>query len=161
MDNREYFIHRWTIEQPKFGKVIRAIPEGQLDYKPHERSKSAGDLAWQLAEEQRILIGLLDRGEIHFDERQRPDTVEEIAKAYESATAELGERLKTIDETKWTSEAKFFFGDKVGGTNSVMEYMWGFLVDLIHHRGQLTVYLRPMGGKVPAIYGPSADDPGR
>lgn len=160
MDNREYFIHRWELEQPKFGKVIRAIPEGQLEYQPHERSKSAGDLAWQLVEEQRMLIGLLDEGEIRFDFRPRPGTVEEIAQAYEAETAAVSERLKKADEAKWSSEGKFLWDGKVAGTNSVMEYMWGFLVDMIHHRGQLTVYLRPMGGKVPSIYGPSGDDSG-
>jgi uncharacterized damage-inducible protein DinB len=45
--------------------------------------------------------------------------------------------------------------DTVGG------FLWSFLFDAIHHRGQLSTYLRPMGSKVPAIYGPSADDPGR
>ncbi len=40
-------------------------------------------------------------------------------------------------------------------------FVWGFLFDAIHHRGQLSTYLRPMGGKVPSIYGPSADDSGQ
>ena len=43
---------------------------------------------------------------------------------------------------------------------AVPEMLWGFLFDAIHHRGQLSSYLRPMGAKVPSIYGPSADDPG-
>jgi uncharacterized damage-inducible protein DinB len=40
------------------------------------------------------------------------------------------------------------------------DMLWGFLFDAIHHRGQLSAYLRPMGAKVPSIYGPSGDDPG-
>ena len=40
------------------------------------------------------------------------------------------------------------------------DFVWGMFFDAIHHRGQLTTYLRPMGGKVPSIYGPSGDDPG-
>ena len=48
MSNREFFITRWEAEQPAFTKVLRAIPEGQLRYKPHERSSAAGALAWQL-----------------------------------------------------------------------------------------------------------------
>jgi uncharacterized damage-inducible protein DinB len=39
------------------------------------------------------------------------------------------------------------------------ENAWGFLLDIIHHRGQLSMYLRPMGSTVPQIYGPSADEP--
>ena len=43
---------------------------------------------------------------------------------------------------------------------TVVEFLWDFMFDAIHHRGQLSAYLRPMGGKVPSIYGPSADDTG-
>ena len=52
-------------------------------------------------------------------------------------------------------------GDAPPWEESVGGFVWGFLFDLIHHRGQLTTYLRPMGGKVPSIYGPSADDSGQ
>jgi uncharacterized damage-inducible protein DinB len=45
--------------------------------------------------------------------------------------------------------------------DSIGEMVWGFLFDEVHHRGQLSTFLRPIGGKVPSIYGPSADDPGR
>jgi len=45
--------------------------------------------------------------------------------------------------------------------DTIGQFLWGFLFDCIHHRGQLSTYLRPMGGKVPSIYGPSADDPGQ
>jgi uncharacterized damage-inducible protein DinB len=51
-------------------------------------------------------------------------------------------------------------GDYVAWEGAAGEIMWGFLFDKIHHRGQLSTYLRPMGGKVPAIYGPSADSDG-
>ena len=44
--------------------------------------------------------------------------------------------------------------------STVDDLFWGFLFDMIHHRGQLSTYIRPMGGKVPSIYGPSADDAG-
>ena len=44
--------------------------------------------------------------------------------------------------------------------DTLENFAWGFLLDAVHHRGQLTTYLRPMGSKVPSIYGPSADDSG-
>ena len=44
--------------------------------------------------------------------------------------------------------------------DTVQNMLWGFLFDMVHHRGQLSSYLRPMGGKVPAIYGPSGDEQG-
>ena len=54
----------------------------------------------------------------------------------------------------------FSYGDRVYFEAPLGHMFWIGLFDAIHHRGQLSVYLRPMGGKVPSIYGPSADDPG-
>ena len=160
MTNREFFIQRWESEQPAFLKVLRAIPEGQLAYRPHDRSSAAGPLAWQLAEEQKQLCELLDTGEIHFEVKLHPEKVSDIAKAYEKATEELRGRLKSASDEKWSSKGKFLSGGKVAWSDTVQSLCWGYLFDMVHHRGQLSAYLRPMGGKVPAIYGPSADDKG-
>jgi uncharacterized damage-inducible protein DinB len=73
----------------------------------------------------------------------------------------LAEKLLSLDDITWNHEAWMIRGeqeillkDTVGGL------LWLALFDAVHHRGQLTTYIRPMGGKVPSIYGPSADDPG-
>ena len=58
-------------------------------------------------------------------------------------------------------QAKFLMGGAAVWEDAVGQMVWGMLFDAIHHRGQLSTYLRPMGGKVPSIYGPSADDPGQ
>jgi uncharacterized damage-inducible protein DinB len=50
-------------------------------------------------------------------------------------------------------------GPKQMGEIRVMDFLWLMLMDSIHHRGQLSVYIRPAGGKVPSIYGPSGDEP--
>ncbi len=73
-----------------------------------------------------------------------PGIAESIA-AYEQYPATLEAKLATVDDAKWESPARMLFG---------------FLFDAVHHRGQLSSYLRPMGAKVPSIYGPSGDDPG-
>jgi uncharacterized damage-inducible protein DinB len=159
MSTREFFIQRWEAEQPAFGKVLRAMPEGQLDYRPHERSASAGGIAWQLADEQKQLSEILDKGEVRIEMRPRPATTSEIAEAWDSATDALRARLKSADDAKWGGPAKLLMGENAW-SDTVENMCWGFLFDMIHHRGQLSAYLRPMGGKVPAIYGPSADDSG-
>ena len=155
----EFFIQKWESELPAFGKVLRAIPGGQLDYRPHERSASAGGIAWQLAIEQRTLADMLDRGEVQWDTRKHPDSIDDIVAEWDKATSDLRERLKGLDDAKYASAAKLMMGEN-GWSDSVGNMLWGFLLDMIHHRGQLSAYLRPMGGKVPAIYGPSADDAG-
>jgi uncharacterized damage-inducible protein DinB len=54
---------------------------------------------------------------------------------------------------------QFYTGPKTLGDFKVIDFLWFMLLDCIHHRGQLSAYLRPVGGKVPAIYGPSGDEP--
>ena len=156
-----FFVERWEQEQPAFQKVLRALPEGKLDYKPHERSTSAGDLAWQLALEQEQLSDLLEKGEIRFEMKPRPSSAADIAAAYEAATAKLRVKLESLDDGVAAKPANFYMGGEAPvWTDSTGGMLWGYLFDMVHHRGQLSTYLRPMGGKVPAIYGPSADDQG-
>ena len=61
----------------------------------------------------------------------------------------------------WDSPARLKMDGKVVWEATVGDMLFGFLFDAVHHRGQLSSYLRPMGAKVPSISGPSADDPGR
>lgn len=160
MENHAFFIERWEDELPRFAKVIAAMPDGQLGYKPHERSTGAGALAWQIVEEQRALSDLLDTGEIHWETRPAPASVDEISKAWEENSAALRPRLAALDAAKCAGPADFLVGGHSAWKDTISNMLWGFLFDMVHHRGQLSSYLRPMGGKVPAIYGPSADDAG-
>jgi uncharacterized damage-inducible protein DinB len=159
MSNFDFFVERWEGEQAAFRKVLQAVPGDKLDYRPHEKSTSAGALAWQLADEQRGLVELLERGETTWVPRQHPG-IEETLAAWDAATSDLRARLGAKDESKWSQPAKFLVGEQVAWAGSQQELMWGFLFDMVHHRGQLSTYLRPMGAKVPAIYGPSGDDTG-
>jgi len=145
---------------PAFLKVLKALPHEQLHYKPHERSTGAGDLAWQLALEQGHLSQLLDTGVVNYENVPRPDSLDAIVAEFEKATEELKKRLPAIDEAKWASTGDFRMGGQSVWSSTVQDLCWGFLFDMIHHRGQLSTYIRPMGGKVPSIYGPSADDQG-
>lgn len=160
MSIREFFTKKWEEEQPKFGKVLRALPADQLSYKPHERSSSAGDIAWQLAEEQRALCEMVDKGKVEWIVNPKPATLDEIVAAWDAHTGNLRERLGALDDAKWQQQVDFVMDGNVAFTATMEDNFWGFLHDMIHHRGQLTTYIRPMGGKVPAVYGPSADDNG-
>jgi uncharacterized damage-inducible protein DinB len=65
-----------------------------------------------------------------------------------------------MDDESWMSPAKFLFEEQLIMEGPRMQLAWGLFLDSVHHRGQLSTYLRPMGSKVPSIYGPSADDQG-
>jgi len=72
----------------------------------------------------------------------------------------LADKLSTVDEAQWDKSATFWVGDHVVATGPQEQLAWMMLLDAVHHRGQLSAYLRPMGSKVPSIYGPSADEQG-
>lgn len=156
---RDYYKECFEAEKPKFVRVLKAVPSDQAGYRPHPRSTSAGDLVWLLATELRDACELVDRGEVSFAARPAPSIAESVA-AYEKNAADLEARLAKVDDARWDSKAKLLMDGKVAWEAPLGDMLFGFLFDAIHHRGQLSSYLRPMGGKVPSIYGPSADDPG-
>jgi uncharacterized damage-inducible protein DinB len=157
---REYYTQCLNSEVPTFIRVMKAVPPDQAGYKPHPRSTSAGDLVWLLAVELHDACELLDRGEVNYVETPAPAIPEAVA-AYEKNAGKLKAQLETVDDAKWESPARLKMDGKVMWETTVGDMLFGFLFDAVHHRGQLSSYLRPMGAKVPSIYGPSADDPGR
>jgi uncharacterized damage-inducible protein DinB len=159
--NLEYCRKQRKQELSKFVNVLKALPQGRLDYRPDPKARTAAELAWVLAEEEAGLLSLLDTGQVQWKETKPPAKVEEIVKAYEKNAAAVNEKLDKIDEAAWTKKGRFLMEGAPPWEDSVGEFVWGFLFDAVHHRGQLSTYLRPMGGKVPSIYGPSADDPGQ
>jgi uncharacterized damage-inducible protein DinB len=156
---REYYRDCLQAEKPTFIRVMKAVPIDQAAYRPHPRSTSAGDLVWLLACEVHDACELIDRGEVSYVERPAPAVPESIA-MYEKNAAALESRIATLDDAAWDSKARFLVDGKVAWETSLGNMLFGFLFDAIHHRGQLSSYLRPMGAKVPSIYGPSGDDPG-
>jgi uncharacterized damage-inducible protein DinB len=157
---REYYLERVDAEVPIFIKVLKAVPPDQAAYKPHPRSTSAGDLVWLLAAELHDACEIIDRGEVNLAERPAPGVAESVA-AYEKNAATLKARLGKVDDAKWESQAQLKVGGQVIWQATLGDMLFGFLFDAIHHRGQISSYLRPMGAKVPSIYGPSADDSGQ
>lgn len=160
MTNREFFIQRWEAEQPAFTKVLRAMPADQLTYRPHEKCTAAGALAWQLVDEQNQLIELIETGAAHLKPTDAPAKASDIVDAFEKATKDLRTRLQSSTDYKWSSPANFFVNGQAVWSDTIGNLFWAYLFDMVHHRGQLSAYLRPMGGKVPSIYGPSADETG-
>ncbi len=159
LTNREFFIRRWEQEYPAFAQVLKALPTDRLDYRPEPRSRSARELAALLVEMERTCNELSEKGEIHWEEPKAPGKLDEMVAAYEQSHQELGKRLRQLDEAAWNKRSQCWEHGRVEIEDTVGGLFWLFLFDAIHHRGQLSTYIRPMGGKVPSIYGPSADEP--
>jgi uncharacterized damage-inducible protein DinB len=156
---REYFRHCLKDEGPRFVRVLKAVPHDKASYRPHERSTSAGDLVWLLASELRDACEVVEKGHVDFVMHPAP-AIPKAIEAYERNLKDLETRLAGLDDAAWERPAKFKVDGNVVWEAPLGDMLFGFLFDAIHHRGQLSSYLRPMGGKVPSIYGPSADDPG-
>jgi len=163
---REFFIRRWEQEYPGFVGVLRALPPDQLNYRPHPRSRSAGELAAFLVSIEQSCIDLCTSQQssyntsIRWHPSEGSSTFDEMIRAYEHHHNTLAVKLHALDDNLWNhaawvirGEQEILLKDTVGGL------LWLALFDAVHHRGQLSTYIRPMGGKVPSIYGPSADTP--
>lgn len=139
-------------------KVIEAVPVDKGEYKPDPRSMSALDLAWHIASSECFFMNGAANGEFKSGDGGKPENIrssadvatwygENFEKAVEQAARMSPEQLaKSID-----FHGVFNF--------PAIVYLQLMLSHSIHHRGQLSAYLRPMGAKVPSIYGGSADEP--
>ena len=159
-NTREFFADSFKAEKPRFVRVLQAVPNDQKGYRPHEKCSTAGDIVWLVASEWGDACEIVDHGKVNFVVKPAPAKVEDAVAAFEKNAGELEKRLAKLDDAAWEKNAQFLMDGKVVWEAPVGDMLYGFLFDAIHHRGQLSSYLRPMGAKVPSIYGPSADENG-
>lgn len=160
MTIREFLQSRRKAEHPVFTKVLKALPTSRFDYRPHERSASAAEVVWTLALETKACCDIIETGRVNWKPEPPPADPEAIISAFEKYYAALDSHIETLDESSWQKSAQLLVNDKLFREGPLGEFLWYIFFDAIHHRGQLSTYIRPMGGQVPSIYGPSGDDPG-
>lgn len=153
MDERSLFVKFWTTESTTTRNVLARIPEGS-DYRPDPKSRTAREIAWQIVCEERMIIEALESGKAEWAPPPMPATMKEVLEAYEKQSEGMAQRWKALPAARWDGMIEFF-----GSERPASPMAWSFLFDIVHHRGQITTYLRPMGSTVPQIYGPSADEP--
>ena len=153
MDERTLFTGFWTSESRTTRNVLARIPENS-DYRPDPKSRTAQEIAWQIVCEEKMLIDALESGKAEWAPPPTPPTMKAVVEAYEQQSAGMEKRWNALPAGRWDGTIEFF-----GSQRSSSSLAWSFLFDIIHHRGQLTTYLRPMGSTVPQVYGPTADEP--
>lgn len=152
------FLEVYQQEHARTMKVLRAYPADQAEFKPHERSNTALRLAATFFIEGKLML-LAIKGEPVLGSGgfpAAPQTWDEILEGIEQQSQEI---VRLLGNGEPTGVVPFYTGPKQMGEYTAIDFLWFLLHDQIHHRGQLTVYLRMAGGKVPAVYGPSADEP--
>ena len=158
MNPKDFFIKYWKKEAPATRKVIERIPENRCDYRADPKARTAREIAWLIVREEGSLVEGLEKGVFEWVEVPAPDKVAEVKAEYDRQHDRLTTRLEAIAAPRWEEKLPFIFGGQEVMREVGFDMAWGFLLDQIHHRGQLSTYLRPMGARVPAIYGPSADE---
>jgi uncharacterized damage-inducible protein DinB len=159
LSEKDMYVTRFEIEHQITRKVLRAYPADKADLKPYERSQSARDVAWSLvqyeAEVERIIKGAPMPTEMPPAPARWPEILDAFDEVHKEATTKLG---KLTDEAT-NGTVRTMTGPKQEGDVRKGDMLWAMLNEIIHKRGQFSVYLRMAGGKVPSIYGPSGDEP--
>ena len=153
---KELFLKFWEKEAGTTRKVLSRIPEAS-DYRPDPKSRPAREIAWLIVRESVVLAEGLEKGALEWAEVPAPATMKEVLDAYDRGN--LVKRMQAVDSARWDGRVPFMMGGQQVMNETAIDNAFGFLFDIIHHRGQITTYLRAMGSTVPQIYGPSADEP--
>ncbi len=163
---KEFFLAQLEREAANTRKAIERVPEGRNDFKPHERSMELGYLTALVAGMLGWIAFMIDRDELDLDKaendgfRTRPlSTKAELLASLDAAVERSRHALRnTTDEHLKTPWAFKMNGQTVSSNPREIMITDAVFSHLAHHRGQLTVYLRLIESKVPALYGPSADE---
>ena len=165
MTNREWFLAELESEAAKTRRVLAELPEGKREWKPHDRSMAFGYLTDLVAN---ILswVGLaVTLDELDVAPKSGPSyrpmplqTSAEAIAALDKAVAQAREALQKTDDAHLATSWRLLAGGKVVMEQRRHEVIRDTFLHSSHHRGQMTVYLRLLGARVPSVYGPSADD---
>jgi uncharacterized damage-inducible protein DinB len=145
-----------TAERPVTRAVIAAIPPDKCDYTPDPVTRSAIELAWHIVSAENRFLEAVADGAFDLTPRPRPDTIRTPADVnawYDERLPRLLERLKAVPGEELAKLVDFRGILKF----PAVVFLRIGLNHSIHHRGQLSMYLRPMGAAVPSIYGESFD----
>ncbi len=136
--------------------VIAAIPDAKSDYRPDPNARTAWELAWHLANtDVQFMNGIADLNFKMQNPENKPKTAAEIVQWYDTNFKSASARVAALSAEQLLTPVDF-----MGVFNFPVVFYLGFLNNhSIHHRGELATYLRPMGSKVPKIYGGSYDEP--
>jgi uncharacterized damage-inducible protein DinB len=153
----EVYLPQMRNEQKTTQRIIAAVPADKGSYKPDERSMSAWELAKHIAGSEMFFMGGVSNGVFNRADGAVPDTVttpSALAAWYDDNFIKAAEKVAATKPEDLAKNVNFVIFNL-----PAIAYAGFMMSHSIHHRGQLSAYLRPMGAKVPRIYGGSADEP--
>lgn len=153
---REFLLAGINEEFPVTKKVLAAVPEERSNYRPDPKSRSAGELVWHIISSELHFLDSITQGaqvggeDLPAESRSLAQMIEFYDKAFTSGL----EKLRALSGEQLATPIQMY-----GVFNfPAVSYLTFLSNHTIHHRGQLSAYLRSMDAKVPSIYGPSGDE---
>lgn len=145
-------------------RVLERLPDDQLDFRPHAKSMSMRELGAHLATMPVWLVAMLEGDSFDLaaggERPPAPATRDEMLRSYDALMARVQTLLDQTDDARLAERWTLRKGDHTiyAASRHAAIRQWG-ISHAIHHRGQLSVYLRLVGVPVPGLFGPSADEP--
>jgi len=159
----QVFIAEVKHEAAATKRILERVPEGKFDWKPHEKSMTLGRLTSHVAELPGFLNSILTMDEFDFAKghykASHATTPEELLNVFQQKLDEVIQTLQDTSDEKMQQNFTLRSGDHVIATVPRMVAVRSMALNhIIHHRGQIAVYLRLLDVPVPGMYGPSADE---
>lgn len=156
----QYFLNELNAESVSSRKCLERIPESVYDFKPHEKSMSMGYLTLLVAEIPKWIASTIEDSVIDFATYQhfQLSTTAAMLEHFEKNLQAAANALKNITEEQLSKPFELKNNGQLLFSSPKPESIGSTLNHWVHHRGQLTVYMRLNGIAVPSIYGPSADE---
>ena len=161
----EWFLAELESEARKSRRVLEQVPSGKRDWKPHDRSMNFGYLSDLVANIPSWVGMAITLDELDIAPKdgssQRPvplNTSAELVAALDKAVAQARAALQKTTDVHLQTPWRLLAGGRVALEQPRHEVIRDTFLHSAHHRGQMTVYLRLLGAKVPSVYGPTADD---
>ena len=158
MSNQNFFINRWQEELPITVNCLRQVPEDKWDWQPHLKTRSAKQLVDHIVCHAEDLAEGVETGVINHRLMTEYSSTEEAIQDFEKYSAKLLELVAATSDGDWNNKIVplRIFGNTAFEL-PMRDMCWRLFFDVIHHRGQLSIYYRPMGVPNPSIYGPTAE----
>jgi len=161
MTEKDLFVHAWEHEFQITLRVLHAIPAGKEDFRPAPKSRTVRELVGIILAGETIIEGALAGNMPTAPPPTASLSTADQIRQYETLHRAVIAKVNAAPEARLDATIPFPVGPGQMADLRVGEVMWFVSRDHIHHRGQMSVYLRMLGAPVPAIYGPSADEPWR
>jgi uncharacterized damage-inducible protein DinB len=165
MKMTEWFLAELESEAAKSRRVLEQVPSGKRGFKPHDRSMEFGYLSELVANISSWVGMAITMDELDIAPKDGPkhkpvplNTSAELVAALDKAVATARQALQSTTDAHLETPWRLLAGGQLAFEQPRHQVIRDTFLHSAHHRGQMTVYLRLLGSKVPSVYGPTADD---